>query len=227
VSDKNEKSGGGFLGFIKSAFVEEVPEGQAQPKAAKARESQAPMPPPGSASVAPRPAQAAVAADPAAMAKLEAMLQAALPPVYSTWMEKYTQLAEVIPDESMRFKAALKTSNATPVQLSGAVDQLINTMDKAQEEFLRGFQAQTSKVESAAKEAIASTESLLQSRESQLRAIEDEIVSLKSKLALDTSHLQEEQHRLDSIRMGFEAAHAQVVGRLNDQKSHIDALAKG
>lgn len=221
---KSEGVIGGVMDIMKKmGLAHDVPDDP--PKVvpvAKARASQAPLPP-----TTMTPERAPVAADPAVKAKLEGILQASLPPVYATWMEKYQQLAEVIPDDAMRFKAALKTSNATPAQLSAAVDQLLGAMTKAHDEFTRGFEGQIVKVEGTAKETIASTEALILSRRSQLEAIHGEIASLESKRATEASHLQDEQRRLDGIRLGFEAAHAQVVGSLAAQKSHIDSMARG
>ena len=202
------------MSLLKSAFVEDVTD-EAKP-VVQPRE----IPPP-------PPVGTSAAADPAAMSKLEALIQASVSPIYSTWMEKFTQLADVVPDEAMRFKAALKTSNATPVQLSAAVGQLLGAMTKAHDDFLRGFEGQSAKVESAAKEAVASTEVLIQSRESLVKAIQDELASLRSKLATEATHLRDERQRLEGIRHGFEAAHAQVVGRLNAQKDRIDAMTRG
>lgn len=166
------------------------------------------------------------APDPQVLAKLEAKLAASLPPVYASFLEQYEQLRDVIPDEGMRFKAALKTSKATPDQLATAVDQLLQTMQNQATEFAKSFETNKANIIGQFQSSLKATEDLVDSREQQRKAIDEEIVSLRTKLQTDTERMQNEEHRLDGIRAGFTAAHTQVLDRLNQQKQHI-ASQKG
>lgn len=171
-------------------------------------------------------APSVVAPDPQATAKLEGMLQAALPPVYTAFMGQYEQLQEVIPDDGMRFKAALKTSKTTPDQLAAAVDQLLQTMQNAAAEFDKGFDANKANKLGQAQASIKATEDLILSKEQQRKAIEEEIISLRNRLGTDSEHMQTEEQRLNGIRAGFMAAHAQILDRLSAQKAHIVSQPK-
>jgi hypothetical protein len=211
-----------FLNTLRGAFVDDVPDAapvEAAP-AKTARGSQ-PSPPPAA------PAAPSAVADPAALAKLEGRLQGAIPPIYAAFMDAMGQLSDVIPDEAMRFKAALKMSKAASADLIAALDAMSAEMNVALKEFDAKFDAQKAKVEGAANESIAATEALIQSRASQLKAIEDEIVSLNSKLQVDQEKLRSEQARLMGISAGFDAAHATIVARLQTQKTGIASMPKG
>jgi hypothetical protein len=211
-----------IFGFLRDAFVEEVPDNKPAPAPApQATKGSTPAP------AAHPQASNGTGPDPQALAKLEAKLQAALPPIYSAFMEQYTQLADVIPDEGMRFKAALKTSHASVDQLSAALDQLLAVMDTTFTDFHHSFEENKAKVVNAAEQGIKATEDLIASREAQLKTIQEELVSLHSKVAADTQKRDSEAAHYDSVRQGFEAAHAQVVSRLNAQKTRIASQPKG
>lgn len=210
-----------WFSSIKDAFVESVPDTQA---------ASAP-PPPAASSVAPPPvtglaaaAPVHVAADPAALAKLEALLQSSLPPIYVTFMEQYQALHEIVPDEATCFKGALKTSKASPDQLAAAVEQLLGTMAKARSDFDDGFNATSKRVTDQAREKIAEGETRIQAREAQIKAMEEEVVALRASLATERDHQAAETQRLNGIFQGFSAAHAQIVDRLTAQKNRIASM---
>jgi hypothetical protein len=224
------KKSGGFLGSIKSAFVDEIPD---PVPAGGAPAASAPPPMGRISTVTPFPTiptapvpQSLVAPDPQATAKLEGMLTAALPPVYTAFMKQYEQLQDVIPNDGMRFKAALKTSGATPEQLATAVDQLLQTMQNAAAEFDKGFEANKANKLGQSQASIKATEDLIVSKEQQRKAIDEEILSLRNRLSTDSDHMQVEVQRLDGIRAGFMAAHAQILDRLSAQKAHIVSQPK-
>lgn len=208
----------GLFDTLKGALFEEAPD--VAPAARPATVPPAPLP----AAYSPPPV---AQVDPNALAKLEGMLKAATPSVYTTFLEKVAELQDVIPDETMRFKAALKTSHTTVEELSAAIDQLFGAMDKAHNEFTKAFESNKTNAMSTAQQQIAATESTIATREGQIKAIQDEIASLRSKNATDTQHMHDEDRRFEGIRQGFEAAHTQILSRLNTQKSRIATMPKG
>ncbi len=215
-----------LLASIKGAFIEEVPD-------AAGAKVKAPTTPPVTAATHPWVASGAINSahvsapppvvepDPVALQKLEAKLQASVPPVYQAFLEQYNSLKEVIPDETTLFRAALKSSHASIDQLIQAFDQLLAVTESARGDFNSGFDAKRTATLAAAQKQIEATQQLIASRQSQLKAIEDEITSLQSTLTNSSTQLQTETARFESIRQGFEAALAQVVGRLNAQKTHL------
>lgn len=161
------------------------------------------------------------APDPAALSKLEQKLKANTPPIYENFLEQYGALESVILDEGTRFKAALKTSHCSLEQLSAAIDQMITVMAGAQQEFGKSFEENKGRILGSLIQQIDADKGLIATRQSQLKTIQEEISSLQAKVANEEGQVQGETARLETIRMGFEAAHAQVVGRLNDQKNRI------
>jgi archaellum component FlaC len=209
----NSKSAGIF-DKIMGAFVEETPDAQKAPAA----------PPPAPVAVPYRaaiPYSAQPVADPAITAKLEAKLAVAMPAIYAAFIEQYEGLKDFIPDEGTRFKAALKASKATVEQLSSALDTLVVTMNTAKGEFEKTFDANRSKTLSGAQENIDKLSSAIADREMTVRALTAEIAKLQDDRGAEQQRMATEQHRLDGLRGGFEAAHASVLGRLNEQKARI------
>lgn len=194
--------------FLKDAFVEKVPDSTAQP---------APVRTPTTAYVPPPPAalnSAQVPVDAKTLAKLEEKLASALPPAYAAFMEQYESLKDDLPDETTRFKVALKTSKTSVGELSQALDHLLQIMANAQVEFERGYNQSRSESLSQIQTALTQAEAM--------------IVSLTQSLATQQALKEQEQskqgaetRRFDQILAGFNAAHAKVVARLNAQKVHI------
>jgi chromosome segregation ATPase len=203
---------------IKKAFVEDIPEPHKVPAP-----SSPPMP-----SSFPHPTATVdwqqhtqAAADPNARSKLEQKLKANTPPIYDNFLEQYEALESVIQDEATRFKAALKTSRCSLDQLTGAIDQMIAIMTTAHQEFGKSFEENKGRVLGGLTQQIEADKGLIVTRASQLKSIQEEIASLQTKITNEEQQVQSETARLNVIRTGFEAAHAQVVGRLNDQKQRI------
>ena len=121
-------------------------------------------------------------------------------------MEMYQSLAEDIPDESKRMKVALKTSKTTVEQISACLDQLVGVMETVHQEFLHDQQGKL--------EAHQALDSSIQAKEEQLQHLQAEIQALRERSA-------SEQAKIEHVRAGFEAAHSQVVGRLQAQKNRI------
>lgn len=201
--------GVGLFGRIKGAFVEEVPEARAS------------APPPVAQNYVVGTTPAPALADPEVVKKLEAKLKANMPNGYVQFLEQYNGLQEVIPDEGMRFKAALKTSKITVEEVSQALEGLTTVLVTAQTDFQNTFEQNRAKVQTAMEQSIKATEDLIQSREQQLKAIQEEVASLRAKCVNDVAQSKADTARLETIRAGFEAAYAQVVGRLNDQKTRV------
>lgn len=208
----------GLWDTIKDAVVEQTPD-------VPARNTPLPMPRvtplPTAPTVGEHPYGSPVTPDPKALETLESKLDAALPEAYKGFIEQYNNLDGVIPDEATRMKAALKTSHTSIEQIVGAFDQLLGVMDVAHADFQKKFDSNKTSVLGAAKQQIDATDELIHTREAQLKSIQDEIVSLKSKRSADAEQMQNEEARLDGIRKGFEAALVQIVGRLNGQKARI------
>lgn len=216
----------GFLGLLANvgnAFVEHVPD--APPSVQQPRTA---APPPG---YRPQPgypvyhAPAQAEADPEVLEKLEHRLQTNCPPMYTAFMEQYAAL-QMIPDEGMRFHAALAASHSTTDQLVGALDQLMQVMDATRTDFEHTHEAMTAKKLGDAQSALKTTDDQVASYEKQLQSIQETIAALRQKREADAQAIQHETERLEGIHASFEAAHAQVVSKLAAQKSRVQAMPK-
>lgn len=216
VSDKKK---GGFMGFLSNVgLVEETPDPAPRNTPVPAGPRNTPVPAPYHPNGA--------TADPEVLSKLEKRLQANCPAPYTAFMEQYENLKDVIPDEAMRFKAALKASHTTTDQLVGALDQLASAMDSAHTEFMHTFEENKGKRLGEAEASLKATDEQIATYEKQLQSVQETIQSLHTKRDTDAQAMQHEAQRLEGIRASFEAAHAQVVGRLGAQKSRVQAMPK-
>lgn len=206
------KTAGSVFSFLKSAFVDEVPDA---PMKATTRSDVA-------ISSASRPTHVEI--DPDVLAKLEKRLQGDLPPVYAKFMEDFESLREAVPDETMRFRAALKTSKASAKEILDALGVLSHTMETAWSDFHKTFEEKKTKVLGQLQTGLVSTDELLKQKDAQLQALQEEIVSLRAKRSADETHLADEERRIDATKVRFEAAHAQVSGRLESQFNRIKGM---
>jgi predicted nucleic acid-binding Zn-ribbon protein len=190
----------GFLDSIASVFTDDVPDKPAS------RNTPLPPPPPGQAPVF---QSTGAVPDQKALASLEARLQAAVPAPYAAFLEMFTSLAEDIPDEAKRVKVALKTSKTTVDQVVASLDQLVATMDTAAKEFNHSLDEKL--------QAHEALESSIKAKEEQLHHLQEEITALHERSV-------GEQTKISQVKSGFEAAHAQVVGRLQSQKTRIAGM---
>jgi predicted nucleic acid-binding Zn-ribbon protein len=164
-----------------------------------------------------------VQADEGSLKYLRGELAKAISPAYAGFMAQYDALAEVIPGEDMRFKAALKASKTTVADLANALDGLTATLTATHDKFSATYEASKKKAMDAANAQVEATQRLIETRTQQLAAIQAEIQSLQGKLQTDTEAAQNEERRIEGTRAGFEAAYAQVAGELNAQKAHVGA----
>ncbi len=214
-----KKKTGGFLGVLSNLGLVEV-----TPDAAPA-----PSPSPRNTPVPAAPTQYVPVngtADPAVLSMLDQRLQKACPPPYVAFMEQFENLKDVIPDEAMRFKAALKASHTTSDQLVEALGTLVGVMDSAMTEFTHTFEDNKRKTLGDAENTLKATDEQIASYEKQLQSIQETIAALRHKRETDAQAMQAEATKIEGIRANFEAAHAQVVGRLNAQKSRVMAMPK-
>lgn len=209
---------GGALGFLRDLVVADVPDPTSP------RDTPVPEAPrdyhSGTSPHAPG------IADPQALAKLEQKLQASVPPGYAAFMEQYEALKEDLPDERTRFKVALKTSHTTAEQIVAALDQFLSVMERASSEFNHSYEETKAKRLGAAQDSIAATDELIKSNEDQIATIQNTIKSLRTKRDTDAQGMQNEAARLEGVRAGFEAAHAQVINRLTTQKNRIASMPR-
>jgi predicted nucleic acid-binding Zn-ribbon protein len=213
----SEKKAGGFMKLLNSVgLADEVPSPshEAPPPT---RGASAPVMPAGATvlgAITPTPT---AGPDPEVLAKLEARLQKNCPPAYASFMEQYEALQDVIPDETTRFKAALKTSHLTTPQLVEALGQLAGTMESAHQDFQHQLEGTR-----AAK--IGAVEASIKDADAQIAAHEEQLTALRAKREADMQTLHTETVRIETVRASFETAYAHVLSRLTAQKSRVQNM---
>ena len=219
MSDGKKK---GIMGFLENVGIVETTPDAPAPPARTTRNTPIPAAPAPHFAAAPTNG----VADPEVLGNLERRLQKNCPAAYTSFMEQYENLKEVIPDDSMRFKAALKASHTTAEALVDALTQLAGVMDTAGTEFTHTYEEMRRKKLGEAEALLKSTDEQITSYEAQLKSIQETIASLRTKRSADEQAMQAEAGKIETTRANFEAAHAQVVGRLNAQKSRVLAMPR-
>jgi hypothetical protein len=203
-------------GFIKGAFIETVPDGS--------------KPAPSGASgtgivtrITPVPSAPTSAADPDVIAKLEARLQKAAPPAYLTYMEQCAALEEVIPDETTRIKAALKTSKCSKADLLSSIEVLLQAMEHAKDEFEGSFKKNRDAKLAEIQQTVTDGDSKIKNYEDQISSLQIQLEVAKTARAQAALQQTGESQRLEGIHSSFLAAYAQVTAHLSAQKTQIDS----
>lgn len=155
-------------------------------------------------------------ADPEALVRLEAVLARSSPKDYVQYSTVYEKLRTVIPDERMRVNAALTTSGLTAAQLNTAIDTCLTSLTTAKSVFDTQFDQQKIQLDSG--EALQPIEAEITARRDQVVALQSQLKELETKHATVLVQVKESQQRIQAVRLGFEAALAQVIGRLNAQR---------
>lgn len=218
----NRSNKGGFIGLLANlGLVEETPDPVHPPMAAHPPEARLPAAPAAHGAASPNDA-----VDPEVLSKLELRLQKNCPLAYTGFIEQFDNLKDVVPDESMRFRAALKASHTTTDQLVDALGQLIGAMAAAATEFTHAFEENKRKKLGEAEASLKATDEQIASYERQLESAQGTIASLRTKRETDAQAMHDDALKIDGVRASFEAAHARVVARLEAQKSRVLAMQK-
>jgi hypothetical protein len=223
----SEVSKGGFGAAwqaIKSLAVEETPD-------SKPSKTPTTLSIPGSiAAYMPGASSAPATVDPKSMEKLQAKIRAEIDggrvQAYSAFSEQYELLKDVIADENVRFKSALKVSRTTVEQLSADIDKLIAVIHGAHEDFTKKFEANKAAAQKQSGDAAAMRSTAISAKQQQINALKAEIHDIEVEEQNDRAAHMDELNGLDALQSGFEAAHAQVLGQLVTQKTHV-ASQKG
>ena len=162
-----------------------------------------------------------IAADPEVLARLEAKLKVATPELYTSFVDQYEGLQDVIPDVGMRLRAALKTSKTTAPQISQAIDTLLGTMTKAATDFNAELEANRLKSNEAARNRKLEIEANLKANQEAQDKLIAEQTQLKDALAAEQAKIERQEEKFNGIQQRFYASHQQILNRLNQQKSRI------
>lgn len=159
--------------------------------------------------------------DPAVLARLEGMLKEALPAPYQAFQTQDETLRPIITDDATRFKAALATSKCTKADLIQAIDKGLAAMDGAAQQFQRGVEEKRSRLQASLQNETGQAEEAMRAKNNQIAALQNEVRGLEESIRTSQAKFQEDGQHLDTVRKGFEAAHAQIVQRLTRQRAQM------
>ena len=162
--------------------------------------------------------------DQKALSSLEARLRESVPADYAGFMETYQSLAEDIVDERTRFKVALKTSKTNVESVTAAIDHLLEVMKDASDKFHKGHEARSNERLGKSQELTRGIQKSIEEKQGQIAALQAEIQTLNEQGSNSVREENEEREHLTQVQSGFEAAYAQVIRRLTDQKSRVASL---
>lgn len=220
---------GGLWGAIRSVIVEDVPE----PEPARAP-APSPVPvrdlPP--AAVHPdHPSLAPVKAvvDQAARQRLEQAIASDAPPGYSEIVDMISTLAESIPDEGSRYRAALKLAakhGHTVQDLLGDMDKCIGILEGKGRDFQEETKSQVARKVGARQKAVQDMDALIKSKQEQIQSIQQEIAQLSEKRGTEAAAITSETAKIQAVTESFEAVYDAVMDKLVDTRKKIEAYGK-
>jgi hypothetical protein len=151
-------------------------------------------------------------------------------PAYAKLAEFVEMFADTIPDESMRYKAAIKATLKSGVsldQLLADFDSSFALLDEQEKIFQRDLGTQTSKNVAARRKSAADTTEMVTAKRAEMKALEARIAELEKSAADDLGNAAEEERKITEIRASFTASHASVKSKLEGQKNKVAANGKG
>lgn len=219
-----ESKSKGIWGAIKGAIVEETPE------AAPAQGQSAPPPVPVPQSVAPPPQRVSKPeVDQEARKRLEASITKAAPPGYVEIMDTVATLADSIPDEGARFRAALKLA----AKRGHSLDDLLGDMDKCigvLEGKKRQFEEETShQMEAkvvARQKAISGLDEQIRAKQDQMTALQREVSELSEQRGTEAAAITSETANITAVRESFSAAYEVVYAQLQERRQKVSTYGK-
>jgi hypothetical protein len=218
-SDPSTKKSG-LWGFVKGAFVEEVPEGQ-----------QASQPPPRGQSSPPPVAHAAPVAHPpptfdqASREKLEAAVVESAPQGYLDFEDFLSTLADSIPDEDSRWRAALKLVSKrghSPEALLGDFDKCIGILQEKYRQFDAETQEHIKKKVSGRKEKVGSIDSAILLKQEEIAKIQSQIAGLAEERKAEVEAMDASHAKILAVKAGFDSAFRSVHDRIAFRRSKLE-----
>lgn len=216
-----------FWDSVKGLVVEDVPDKGAQPEAVQ------PAPSPMAARKTPLPAAPPMvvspAIDQAARQRLQSVVAAGAPPGYNEITDLVVTLADSIPDEATRFRAAIKitTKHGYPLDaLLGAVDHCIGVLEAQGRAFEEETGRQTAAKVGSRQARISNLSETIRTKQDQISALQQEMVQLERERQTESDAISAETAKINMVSQGFTMAFHDVKTELDTLRSKIDTYGK-
>ncbi len=220
MADKKEK-GHGILSGLKSLVFEE------DQTDSKGGEDGAPAP---VAVPARTYAGNGSAIDPEVRKVLEGDIQAAAKPAYSEFITVSESMADVITDESQRFKATLKVLAGKGMDLKAVlfdIDECLQALDAKEKQAAEAESAAVTARVGAKEAQAAKIDSSIEEKKRQIAKLQQEIAGLEAEKASAAQEIKAERADIDSTHRRFAATVAAFRSELNQKRQTIERLGKG
>jgi chromosome segregation ATPase len=223
MSDKNKS----ILGKVGSFFVEEVPDEKPQdglpPPAQSTMQSSVPPFAPSVTSAVPVDPERAKQLDDAAMAQLSAAMEkvAGSYAEFSTDMEV---LAEAVPDENLRLKAAVKMLGKKGVTVSkilSDVDACLGALESENRTFKAATQEQIDQRVGSKRKAVEQLKTDIAAKQAQITALQNDIAALQGKLGTAASEIKSEEDNITVVQDRFSYVFTNMRASLTAQRARI------
>lgn len=224
MSDKNKS----ILGKVGSFFVGEVDDEVSKhdglpPPAPSAMQANVP---PFAPSVA-----SAVPVDPALARQLDdaatAQLSDAMGKVAGSYAEFSTNmevLAEAVPDENMRLKAAVKMlgkKGVTVPKILSDVDACLGALESENRTFKAATQEQIDQKVGAKRKAVEQLKTDIAAKQAQITALQNDISALQGKLGTAASEIKAEEDNITVVQDRFSYVFTNMKASLTAQRARI------
>lgn len=220
---------GNFVGSIKSALVEEVPEKREEATTVPEVPAARPAPNPALAQRnTPLPPPPAVI-DQTVRNKLAEAVAGSAPPGYAELHANISALAEDMPDENARFRAAVKLAikkgHSVPALL-GDVDKCVGILEAKKAEFEKASSVQVEKNVRSRQTEAGGIEANINAKMFEIERLQREVQEATAKRAQLLLDAENEAWRLEAIKTGFVAAYESVKKEILDLRNKIEAQGK-
>lgn len=223
MSDKNKS----ILGKVGGFFMEEVPDEKPAdglpPPAQSTMQSGVPPFAPSVVSAAPVDPVRAKQLDDAAAAQLSAAMErvAGSYAEFSTDMEV---LAEAVPDENLRLKAAVKMlgkKGVTVPKILSDVDACLGALESENRTFKAATQEQIDQRVGSKRKAVEQLKADIASKQAQISALQNDIVALQGKLGTTASEIKAEEDNITVVQDRFSYVFTNMRASLTAQRARI------
>ncbi len=211
----------GLLGAVGSFFVEEVPDDpQTMPPPSPPPVASAPFAPPITPSIDP---ERAKKLDEAAASQLSASMEKAAGS-YAELTSNMEVLAEAIPDEGQRMKAAMKMlakKGVHPEKVLSDIDACLGALEAESRTFQDATKDQIEQRVGSKRKALEQTKEQVAAKQGQIVAIQNEIAALQASILSAASDIASEEENINVVQTRFTGVYNRMKASLAAQRAKI------
>lgn len=151
-------------------------------------------------------------------------------PLVESLSDTLDTLAEAVPDEGLRYKAALKllTKNGHPVDaILNDFDKCLGALDESQRTFEADNAAQLDAKVGSKQRAVVEYDTKIKEKEATVASIQAEIASLRTKRDEEQSSISGEQQNIALVESRFKINHQNIREAIVSQRTKVTNYRAG